>query len=78
MPHITIKMLKGRTEEQKQLAVQKVSEALCEALGCTDSHVSVSVKDYTPQEWQTVFANEVIADADLKKKPGYDPKDLLK
>lgn len=78
MPHISIKMLKGRTEEQKQLAAAKAADALCEAIGCGKAHVSVTVEDYTPQEWQEVFASEVTAKSDkLYKKPEYDPKDLL-
>lgn len=78
MPHITIKMLKGRSEEQKELAVKKVAEALKDALGCSDSHISVSVKDYSAQEWQSVFAEEIAGEKDLFKKPDYDPKDMLK
>lgn len=33
MPHISLKMLKGRTEEQKKLAADKLTAALCEAIG---------------------------------------------
>ena len=32
MPHITIKMLKGRTDEQKQLAAKRVADALVDAM----------------------------------------------
>lgn len=77
MPHISIKMLEGRSEEEKALAVQKVTQAICEAFGCPDIYVSVAVKDYTPQEWQEVFAEEIQGSGDLRKKPGYDPRDLL-
>ncbi len=78
MPHITIKMLKGRTDAQKALAAEKLSEALTEAIGCTASHISVSVEDYTPQEWQEQYRIEVAENENLVKKPAYDPKDLLK
>ncbi len=77
MPHISIKMLKGRTDAQKQKAVEKVSEALCEALGCSQAHVSVSVEDFTAVEWQDVFAKEIADNESVLKKPEYDPKDLL-
>lgn len=36
MPHISIKMLKGRTEEQKVKAAEAVTKALAEALGIGD------------------------------------------
>jgi len=78
MPHISIKMLKGRTEEQKQLASEKVANALCEAIGCSSDHISVSVEDFTPEEWQDIFKKEVTENKNIVKTPNYDPKDLLK
>ena len=78
MPHISVKMLKGRTEEQKKVAAEKLTAALCEALGCGDSHVTVTVEDFTAEEWQDVFASDISGKSDkLYKKPNYDPKDLL-
>ncbi len=78
MPHISLKMLKGRTEEQKKNAAEKLTAALCEALGCGDGHVTVSIEDYTPEEWQDVFAEDIEGKADkLYRKPAYDPKSLL-
>ncbi|MCM1226776.1 MAG: 4-oxalocrotonate tautomerase family protein [Clostridium sp.] len=78
MPHITIKMLKGRTDEQKKLAAEKVADALVDAIGCAESHVSVSVEDFTPEQWQEQYRLEVEENSLLVKKPDYDPKDLLK
>lgn len=78
MPHITLKMLKGRTEEQKKLAAEKLSAALVEAIGCTPSHVSVSVEDFTPEEWQEQYRIEVAENDSLVLTPDYDPKELLK
>lgn len=77
MPHISLKMLKGRTEEQKKLAAEKLSKALIDAIGCSERHISVSVEDFTPQEWQEQFKIEVTENPFLIKKPNYDPKDLL-
>jgi len=77
MPHISLKMLHGRAPEQKQRAVEKLTNALCEALECDESFVSVSVEDYTPAEWQTVFAKEIADNPAVVKFPKYNPKDLL-
>lgn len=77
MPHISIKMLKGRTDEQKKLAADKLADALCDAIGCTTNHISVSVEDYTAEEWQEVFQKEIAENDSIFKKPDYDPKDLL-
>ena len=78
MPHISVKMLKGRTEEQKKAAAEKLTAALCEALGCWDGHVTVGIEDYTAEEWQEVFAEDIEGKSDtLYRKPNYDPKSLL-
>lgn len=78
MPHITIKMLKGRTQEQKKIAAEKLTQALVEAIGCTESHVSVSVEDFTAEQWQEQYRIEVAENPALIKKPAYNPEDLLK
>jgi 4-oxalocrotonate tautomerase family enzyme len=78
MPHISLKMLKGRTEEQKKRAAAALTEALKQSLGASDAHISVSVEDYTALEWQEVFKREITDKPDkIYKKPRYDPKDLL-
>ena len=78
MPHISIKMLKGRTEEQKIKAAKAVQQALHDSIGASLSHISVSVEDYTPQDWQDVFKVDIIDKKDaVLIKPNYDPKDLL-
>ena len=78
MPHISVKMLKGRTEEQKQAAAKKLTAALCEALGCGDTYITVGIEDFTNEEWQDVFAEDIAGKSDtLYKKPNYDPKSLL-
>ncbi len=77
MPHITIKMLKGRTEEQKKSAAEKVAQSLVAAIGCNPKHISVAVEDYTPQQWQDVFREEVTESDHIYLEPDYDPKDVL-
>lgn len=77
MPHIALKMLKGRTPAQKQVAVEKLTAALQEAIGCSDCHISMSIEEYAPEAWQDVFREQVTENPALVKKPDYDPKDLL-
>ncbi|MFQ9435209.1 MAG: tautomerase family protein [Ruminococcus callidus] len=76
-PHITIKMLKGRTDDQKKLAADKVAAALVDAIGCNPEHISVAVEDFTPVEWQDEFRKEVTESEHIYKEPHYDPKDVL-
>ena len=78
MPHISVKMLKGRTEEQKKNLADALSKALHDTIGAGDSHISVTIEDFTPVEWQDEFKKEITDKQDfLYKAPGYDPKDLL-
>ena len=78
MPHIGIKMIEGRTEEQKQKAAQAVKNALAEALNMGDHYITVTVEDFNAQEWQDVFKSEITDKPDkVYVKPNYDPKSLL-
>lgn len=78
MPHIGIKMLAGRSEEQKKKAAEAVTAALANALGMSDHYITATIEDFSPEEWQTVFKEE-ITDKPNKVyiKPKYDPKSLL-
>lgn len=78
MPHISLKMLEGRTEEQKQKAAQALKTALADALNMGDHYITVTVEDFNAQEWQTVFKEEITDKPDkVFVKPNYDPKSLL-
>ncbi|NCA67236.1 MAG: 4-oxalocrotonate tautomerase [Clostridia bacterium] len=78
MPHIAVKMLKGRTEEQKKKIAVALTNALIESLSVPRAYISLSIEDYTAEEWQDVFAQEVDnKGASIYVEPDYDPKDLL-
>lgn len=77
MPHISIKMLNGRTPAQKKAVTEKIIKIIREELGTPERYISISVEDFSAKEWQDVFKNEVENNPALTKKPEYDPKDLL-
>lgn len=78
MPHISIKMLQGRTEEQKKKLCDALVKTLTTELGCSKQYVTCAIEDYDAVQWQDVFQQEVSQKADkLYKKAEYDPKDLL-
>ncbi len=78
MPHIGIKMLEGRTEEQKKRAAEAVKNALAEALNMGDHYITVSIEDFDAEQWQEVFKSEITDKPDkVYVKPNYDPKSLL-
>ena len=53
MPHITVDMFPGRTEEQKQRFAQLVSALAVGVLGCGQQHVSVAICETEPDHWET-------------------------
>lgn len=59
MPHVVVKMYKGRTPEQKKRLAEGIRETLKKTIGAGESHISVSVEDYDPSEWPQVEAAEI-------------------
>lgn len=78
MPHIGIKMLEGRTEEQKKKAAEAVKNALAQSLNMSDHYITVTIEDFNAEEWQNVFKSEITDKPEkVYVKPKYDPKSLL-
>lgn len=78
MPHISIKMLKGRTEEQKKGLTKALCEAMEKELNVPQAYISVTVEDYSAMQWQEVFKQEITDKKDnLFKSPDYKPESLL-
>ena len=78
MPHIGIKMLKGRTQEQKEKLAAALVRTLTKELGCSEHYVTCTIEDFDAVRWQKVFEEEVTKKQDkVFKKAEYDPKDLL-
>ena len=69
MPHVDIKMFSGRDDDTKKRVAEAVVETMMKELGCQRSHLSVSINDVDPSEWNekvhdkvdasTVYAGEV-------------------
>jgi len=76
MPHVVIKMYKGRTQQQKQQMSDAVSKALLQSINCTDDHISIAVEEYEKSEWgEKVFYPEIEKNREtLLKKPNYKPE----
>ncbi len=75
MPHVIVKMIEGRSEEQKQALTAEVTKALITALGSADSSISVAIQDVPKDEWtDKVYVPDIQGQPDIiYKKPGYDP-----
>lgn len=51
MPFAQIYLLEGRTEEQKRAVIEKVTQALTEALGAPKENVRVWIHDMPKENW---------------------------
>ncbi|MED3881356.1 2-hydroxymuconate tautomerase [Priestia megaterium] len=45
MPVVTVKMLEGRTDEQKRALVEKVTDAVVETTGAAPEKVSIIIEE---------------------------------
>jgi len=76
MPHVIVKMFKGRTEEMKQNMAEEITKAIVKSLNVNESSVSVAVEEFDPDEWNEAVYNPDIIDKEhtLYRKPGYKPQ----
>ena len=59
MPHVEISMMKGRPEELKKKVAEDILQAMMDSLGCERSHLSVSIIDVDPAEWNEKMSKKV-------------------
>jgi 4-oxalocrotonate tautomerase len=51
MPYVTVKMLEGRTEEQKKALVEKVTAAVNETTGAQKENIVVFIEEMTKNHY---------------------------
>ena len=75
MPHASIKMLAGRSEESKKAVAAAVAKAIEDTLPEPKKYVSVTLEEFTPDEWVHVYNSDIGGKPDkLGVTPGYtDP-----
>lgn len=75
MPHVIIKMLAGRTAEQKKKLAEAITRVVMAETANSEDAVSVSIEDIGKDEWTSkVYNPDIAAQWDkLYKKPGYEP-----
>jgi 4-oxalocrotonate tautomerase len=75
MPHVNIKLLPGRTEEQKKRLAEAITREVMAIAVCEEKSVSVAFEEVEKDQWaEKVYRPEILEKADqLYKKPGYNP-----
>ena len=51
MPYVTVKLIEGRTTEQKQKIVEKVTEAIHETTGASKEKIVVFIEDMKKENY---------------------------
>ena len=74
MPHVIVKMLPGRTEQQKAELASAIVKDLVAIAKCGEEAVSVAIEEIKGEDWdEKVYKAEILPHQDrLYKKPGYD------
>jgi 4-oxalocrotonate tautomerase len=73
MPHVVVKMIAGRSAEQKARLAEAIARALAEEVGATERSISIAIEDVAKDDWMaTVYEPEIRPVlARLHRKPGY-------
>ena len=59
MPHISVKMYPGRTDETKKKIAEKVRDCLVEEMQMEPKYFSVSVEEVEKADWQTEVVERI-------------------
>ena len=75
MPHVIVKLLSGRTDEQKQRLADEITKAVITALHSDESAISVAVEDIARKDWtEKVYNPDILGNMEsIYKRPGYMP-----
>jgi 4-oxalocrotonate tautomerase len=75
MPHVIVKLVAGRTDQQKARIAADITRAIMAGAETSEEAVSVAFEDVAKEDWvETVYKPDIIGKwQTLSKKPGYDP-----
>jgi 4-oxalocrotonate tautomerase len=51
MPHVTVKLWPGKSEEQKARLAERITEGVMAVLDHGEESISVSIEEVAPQDW---------------------------
>lgn len=73
MPHITVKLWPGSSEETKEKLAAQIVEDAMELINLGEDSFSVSIEEVAPEDWkEQVYLPEIVEKKEyLYKQPGY-------
>ncbi|MBI1248035.1 4-oxalocrotonate tautomerase [bacterium] len=78
MPHVIVKLWPGKSDEQKRLLAERITEDVMEVFHYGEESISVAFEEVKANEWrEKVFEPDIVKkQSHLYKKPGYGIDDL--
>lgn len=75
MPHVIVKLIPGRSEEQKKLLAERIAKDVMAVLNCEEKWISVAMEEVPAPDWaEKVYKPDILNRPEgLYKKPEYDP-----
>jgi 4-oxalocrotonate tautomerase len=75
MPHILIKVVTGKTDEQKRRLTEAITRDVIDIFNTKDEAVTVAIEEVEKSDWtEKVYVPDIQNKWDtLYKRPGYDP-----
>jgi 4-oxalocrotonate tautomerase len=77
MPHVIVKLVPGKSEQQKTRLAEEITKDVMDILHHKEGSVSVSFEEVQAQDWaEKVYRPEILQKPEnVYKKPGYNPFD---
>lgn len=74
MPHVIIKMMPGRTQEQKEEMAKEITNTIIRIAKCKATSVSIAIEEIKRKDWKKrVYIPYIVKKAKhLIQKPGYE------
>jgi 4-oxalocrotonate tautomerase len=75
MPHILVKLVPGRSDEQKSRLAEEITKDVIDIFKTKEESVTVAFEEVEKQDWaEKVYRPDIQGKWEtLYKKPGYDP-----
>ena len=75
MPHVIVKLLAGRSEQQKTSLANAIVKDVVAIAICGEESVSVAIEEIEADDWaEKVYRSDILSKLEkLYKRPGYNP-----
>lgn len=75
MPHITVKLWPGKSEQQKTELAEEITKDVMNVLDYGEKAISVTIEEVESEDWaeQVYKPNILNKPENVYKKPGYNP-----